>query len=575
MTKYSKVILILILLIAVFLRLWKLNSVPISLFSDELDVGYQAYSIIETGKDYSGNSWPLHFQSYSDNRTPFYIYSAVPTVAIFGITPLGVRLPAAAFGILGVWVFYLLVKEIGGFTQTGKRNSAEKLALLAALLLAVSPWHIQYSRAAFEVTQLLLFYILGIYFFLRSFKNENKLWMSALCLGLTPWIYSSAKLFTPLLLVFLFVAFRKDILAMSKKVLTSSLLLLVILGLPMLYVIISGGGSTRFSYISVFTDPTASTQSEYGRLTDVQYQGNQRSFAAKVESRIIHNKLTFWTGNVINNYLETFSTNFLFIKGDLNLRHSINGVGQLYKVEAITLFFGILAFLALYKNRKIKHLVLFWILVGIIPSAITRGGGTHATRLILILPPLLFLIAYGLVEGLGLFGKRYKKWAIIAYFGFWIINFGFYMHEYWIHNPWYSERWWHSGYKELVSEARGIEGDYDKIIITNAQEAPEIFFASYYPYSPTLWQKGLGEEYIEGFGKLRGIDKYFFGQVDVEGFEVLPEVMDNRTLYIAAQREVGKNLIRDPQYTPLGLRLVNTVLYPSGEPAFYFFEKGK
>src|SRR3989344_5707483 len=97
-TVKRKVFLTIILFAAAFLRLWKLEEVPVSLFGDELDVGYQAYSILQTGRDYQGNFMPLHFHSLAEWRTPLYIYSAVPTVALFGITPYGVRLPAAFFG---------------------------------------------------------------------------------------------------------------------------------------------------------------------------------------------------------------------------------------------------------------------------------------------------------------------------------------------------------------------------------------------------------------------------------------------------------------------------------------------
>src|SRR4030042_6462040 len=107
-----KTILLLIILLAAFMRLWNIDKVPVSLFGDELDVGYQAYSILKTGRDYSGNFMPLHFQSLAEWRTPLYLYSAVPTVAVFGISPLGVRLPAMIFGVLGIYVFYLLVREI-------------------------------------------------------------------------------------------------------------------------------------------------------------------------------------------------------------------------------------------------------------------------------------------------------------------------------------------------------------------------------------------------------------------------------------------------------------------------------
>src|SRR3972149_10719401 len=123
MKKYTKFTLVVILVIASFLRLWRLSDVPVSLFGDELDVGYHAYSILKTGRDYSGNFMPLHFQSLAEWRTPLYLYSSVPTVALFGISPLGVRLPAASFGILGVWGMYLLTKE---FLKIGKfSNSLE------------------------------------------------------------------------------------------------------------------------------------------------------------------------------------------------------------------------------------------------------------------------------------------------------------------------------------------------------------------------------------------------------------------------------------------------------------------
>jgi len=159
----QKIILIAILLVAAFLRLWKLGKVPVAMFGDEMDVGYHAYSILKTGRDYSGNFLPIHFQSLAEWRTPLYLYSTVPTVAIFGISPWGVRLPAAIFGILGVIALYLLISEIVN----------RQLAIVASFLLAVSPWYIQYSRAGFEATQLIFFLLIGFYFFFKSFLRKD------------------------------------------------------------------------------------------------------------------------------------------------------------------------------------------------------------------------------------------------------------------------------------------------------------------------------------------------------------------------------------------------------------------
>lgn len=563
----SKFLLLSILIIALFLRLWKINEVPVSLFSDELDVGYHAYSILETGKDYSGNPWPLHFESYPDLRTPLYIYSAVPTVAIFGITALGVRLPAVIFGVLGILAMYL-------FTRESTKNKS--LALVSALVLAFSPWHIQYSRAAFEVTLLILLYLLGFYLFFKSTKKGKLLWLSALCFGLTPWVYSSAKLFTPFLLAFLLFAWRKEILRLPKKYLFRSLMILIILGAPMVYTIFAGGGAQRFSYISVFTDPVTATEVDYARLSDAVFRQSMgiTSYAPKVVSRLVHTKYTFWGSKILNNYFSAFSTDFLFIKGDLNLRHSIEGVGQFYKIEVLSLILGlVLFFTSKTQDRKVKVMMAFWILVGVIPSAITRDGGRHATRLILILPPLVFLISYGLIEGAKLLKKRFRKLFLGAYLLLFVVGFVFYQHNYWVHNPWYSERWWHTGYKEVVEVIEKYENDFQKIVITNANDQPQIFLAAYSEFDPSAWQQGMEVKTVDGFGELEHIDKFYFGQALSETWEDLYLYMGDDVLYIAAEREIGANLILEPQKTPLGLELVKAITYPSGEPAFYFLTK--
>ena len=396
----SKLFLVLVLILASFFRLWGLTKVPVSLFSDELDFGYQAYSILKTGKDYMGNPWPLHFQSYSDSRTPLYIYATIPTVAIFGISPLGVRLPAAIFGILGVWGMYLLSNQLVR-KKFGIWNL--EFGILPALVLAVSPWHIQYSRAAFEATMLLAFYLFGLNFFFRALKEGKYLWISAALIVFTPWIYSTAKMFTPIMLFILFLLWKKDIMRIQKKNLLRGVIAGLIIGVPIILSTFFGSGTSRFSYISVFSDPTTKPEVDYARLLDAQFRGQITNVIPKVASRIVHNKATYWTENIVNNVFSAVSADFLFVNGDANLRHSIKGVAQFYWIESVALILGLIYFFGSFADKKIKTLIAIWVIAGIIPSAITRDGGNHATRLILILPPLIFLISYGIVEGAGFF----------------------------------------------------------------------------------------------------------------------------------------------------------------------------
>lgn len=571
----SKLFLVLVLSLASFLRLWGLTKVPVSMFADELDVGYQAYSLLKTGKDYMGNPWPLHFQSYSDTRTPLYIYATVPTVSIFGISSLGVRLPAALFGILGVWGIYLLVKELlkRGLTRNFTRNNAESVALITSAVLALSPWHLQYSRAAFEATMLLAFLIFGLYFFLRAMREPKYLWISLALLAFTPWIYSTAKLFTPMLLIFLFLVWRIEILKVGKKYLNRTMVAGLIVGLPILLSTLFGEGGMRFSYISIFSDPTTKPEVDYQRLLDAQARSTSVNIIPKIASRLVHNKYTYWGERIIDNLFAALSSDFLFVNGDPNLRHSIKGVGQFYKIESVALILGLIYFFGSFKDRKVKTLVGFWIIAGIFPSAITRDGGDHATRLILILPPLVFLISYGLITSLTKFKKKSRQLLTASYLLLFLLEFGLFQHFYWVHNPWYSERQWHAGFYETITYIKQLEDNYGKIIISDKYEPPKIFFASYYPYSPDKWQKGFVKESLPGFDYLEKVDKFYFGHAGPINIYDLSQFMDDESLYIAAASEMPDNLIRNPSIVPSGLRLLKSVAFPSGEPAFYFFER--
>ena len=578
MKRRSKILLIAILLVAAFLRLWKLTEVPVSLFGDELDVGYHAYSILKTGRDYSGNFMPLHFHSLAEWRTPLYLYSVVPTVAIYGISPLGVRLPAALFGILGVWGLYLLVKQL---------TKNKQLALLSAFVLTISPWHIQYSRAAFEVTMLLAFLLFGFYFFFKSLsigeqgpKDGKWLWAAAALLVTTPLIYSTAKLFTLIMLLVLLILWRKEIFKLPKKTLLSTLAVLAVLGGITAYATLFSGGGQRFGYIGVFTDPVIPTEVGTERLRDARMRDEMGlGITPQISDRFFHNKVTFWSENITRNILQPFSTDFLFIKGDLNLRHSIDGVGQFYRIEFLAMILGLVFFFSRFKNKRIKTFVALWLILGVLPAAITRDGGQHATRLILILPPLVLLISYGLLETINLLKGNTKKLFILGYFGSLALCFVTYQHQYWVHSPWDSERWWHSGFKESFSVIEEIDKDYDKVILSMAKEPVWIFFAAWSEFPPAEWHKGYPFEktYLEGFGDVSHIGKYYFAAVREEdgGIFSLPQHIDNKTLYLAVASEIGENLVVDPGRGPAGLKLIKAIAYPSGEPAFYIFTKSE
>lgn len=325
----------------------------------------------------------------------------------------------------------------------------------------------------------------------------------------------------------------------------------------------------------MFTDPINETEIGVARLDDARARGELGTgIAPTILDRLIHNKFTFVTDNFLRNYFQPFSADFLFNNGDPNPRHSIHQMGEFYKVEAIALVLGIILFFSSKSiDKKTKALVAFWILAGVVPAALTRDGGNHATRLILILPPLVFLISYGLVEGIRLFPKKYLKPIAAIYLAVFAICFGFYIHNYWVHNPTYSERWWHAGYKESFDYIKENQNKYDRVVITTAAEPPWVFFAGLYGYDPASWQKNFpigNDVVVAGLGKVSHIDKFYFGSYS-GGLYDWGKVIDRKTLYMASEKEVKVNLVMEPDRTPGDLKLLKSITYPSGEPAFYIF----
>src|ERR1035437_3870889 len=276
--KFILVSLLLIFFLGAFLRLYKITNNPVSLFGDELDVGYQALSILKTGRDYSGNFLPMHMESLTEWRTPLYIYASIPTVAIFGISPLGVRFPAAIFGILGILVTYFLAKEL---------TKNKYIGLISALLLSILPWHILYSRTGFEVTMLYAFFFAGILFFLYGLKNNKWLIHSAILLGFTPWIYSTAKLFLPMAVVALFFIWRNEILKIKRSYLIISSIVFLAITVPFAINTLFGQGVARFDSISIFNHPTISGEIGAARVVDVEMGGVSK---LPVLGKIFHNK---------------------------------------------------------------------------------------------------------------------------------------------------------------------------------------------------------------------------------------------------------------------------------------------
>jgi 4-amino-4-deoxy-L-arabinose transferase-like glycosyltransferase len=142
--KYTQLILLLVLLLAGLLRFAGLGQIsPPGLNQDEAQNAWSSYCLLKTGKNYSGASWPIFYtRGLGDNSPALYIYLLLPFQAIGGMSIYTTRLPAAVLGVFTVLAVYFV----------GRRLFDEKIGLLAALFLALNPWHIQQSRWGHEAS---------------------------------------------------------------------------------------------------------------------------------------------------------------------------------------------------------------------------------------------------------------------------------------------------------------------------------------------------------------------------------------------------------------------------------------
>src|SRR3989338_1570206 len=234
-----------VILLAITLRLYKVSQVPPSLYWDEVSLGYNAYSIAESGYDEHGEFLPLaRFIAFGDYKPSGYIYTAVPFIKLLDLNELSIRFPSILAGVIMVVVTYLLVQEL---------FKSQIIALLASFLLAISPWSIHLSRAAFEANLAAAFNLSAVYFFVLSTRKKWTVILSFVFLVLSFYTFNANRIIAPLLIFALLIIYWRESLKNYKWILTSVILSILLL-LPSIGYLMSPESRLRFQEVSIFNN---------------------------------------------------------------------------------------------------------------------------------------------------------------------------------------------------------------------------------------------------------------------------------------------------------------------------------
>ena len=490
---------ILILLLAAALRFIQLGKNPPGLYWDEVSLGYNAYSILKTGKDEHGEFLPLaRFKAFGDYKPPGYIYATVPSIALFGLNNFAVRFPSALAGVVMVWLTYLLVKELK------IENFKLKIAELAALILAISPWHLQLSRVAFESMLAACFNLAAVYFFIKAIhKKPYHLILSAVFFVLTLYTFNSNRLLTPLLLIVLSLIYFKGLWQIKRPVIIAALIG-IILSLPLIPYLRSPESKVRWHEVNIFSN------------LDLILTANQR-IASDANSRIaklLHHRYLGHATNFLSHYFDHFEGKYLFITGDGNRRFSTQSTGQLYLIEIPLLLFGFY-FLLTSKSKTAAAVLLAWFFLGSIPSATARET-PHALRSLSGLPSPQIIIALGILQLIKVLKTR-PQITLAIVVGLYTFSFLKFQYIYYRYSPQEFASEWLTQYPPLVNYLRSVESDYDKIYVTSEYNRPYIYFLFYSQFDPATFQAEstttrTGDAF--GFFDVHQVGKYIFDQPD-------------------------------------------------------------
>jgi 4-amino-4-deoxy-L-arabinose transferase-like glycosyltransferase len=149
-----------IILFGLFLRVYKIDSIPPHPSLDEATIGYNAYSILHTGKDEFGNRWPILLRAYDDYRPALYVYLVIPFVWMLDLTVAAVRMPSVILSTVSLLFFYIasrrIFKEVGACGVKGTGSSSDVGRFMTSGLLAAL------SSSIFIFGLTLLFRFIGV-----------------------------------------------------------------------------------------------------------------------------------------------------------------------------------------------------------------------------------------------------------------------------------------------------------------------------------------------------------------------------------------------------------------------------
>lgn len=263
MNKLQKIILGLIVVLAFVLRFYNLNHVPPGLHADEASQGFNAFSILKTGKDMYGKRFPILFRASGSYQPPIYTYLLIIPTILFKNSVFTVKSVSAVCGVGLTLLTFFIVKSF----LKNKKDSVT-LGLIASGIVSITPWSIHFSRLAVEANLGVLIFATGVFLLIKSLKRKNLFPLACLILGLSTHAYYSERVIALLLLGLFLIIYKKEFLK-EKKITVLGLTIFILTLLPHLFILTTGALTKRLTQVSYFGSDAFTQNSFFVNLAEV------------------------------------------------------------------------------------------------------------------------------------------------------------------------------------------------------------------------------------------------------------------------------------------------------------------
>lgn len=477
------------------LRTILFGHIPPGLNQDEAAAGYEAYSLLLTGKDKWGNIWPGYFIAWGAGQNVLYSYLLVPVIHFFGLSIESVRSINLIFGILTIPLLY----------EFTKKTVSRRIAYISTFLLVFSPWHIMLSRWGLESNLLPFFILLGFYTIHRALRSESSFRDKIFCL--VPWaiaLYAYGTFYFMLFVLFFLIFKYHRILILEKKFQwIISILVFLIISSPIILFVIKNSvfrSGLFFEQYLPFSVPL---------LTGTPF----RAMNPQTNLEFIFNGFQ-----------------------DSNIWNRIPGIPPIYMIFFPFLFVGIRTLFNKWKYQRKIHILLIW-LFSCFPLFFITSLNINRANSIFIPSLIISMIGFETVlRGVKdkdlrrTFKRAIVSWILISSFLF-VTNYFFFYYS-------AAASAFNDGLEYAFEEAVAQSKKSEKILITNQIRLPYVYILFFDRYSPYEFQKNSKYSLDkDGAYNVKSFGRFYFHKED-------PDLQRDKS-FIFLQRSGEESLCKE------------------------------